>query len=501
MTPRLVIAGSASNVGKTTVMTGLLAAVRTRGLRVQPFKAGPDYIDPTYHTLAAGQPGRNLDSWLVPHARLVAGFERATANADLAAIEGVMGLFDGLGYDGEVGSTAEIAKLLGAPVVVVLDVRAQARSAAATAVGFQRFDPAVRVVGFICNRVGSESHYLGVKGAIEAATGLPVLGGLPRVDELTIPERHLGLTPTGELDALEPLIAGLGELVERHCDIDHLLALARAAAPPARDDNRASFPAGNGPGALNGAAATYGARVGLAATARSGMEEPVIAVARDHAFSFYYEDNLDLLRHCGARIVEFSPLADAGLPPGTSAVYLGGGFPELYAAELAANRNMRESLAAAVRAGLPCYAECGGLMYLAGGLLDLDGHAHPMVAVLPGVAVMQPRRAKLGYAIVRARRDTLLLRAGEEARGHEFHYSTWRGEPTEEQMAYDLTSPRGGVSRRDGFASGKLLASYVHLHFGHNPELARRFVEAAADFRDSRVTANVVTTGRGGDRG
>lgn len=498
MTARLVIAGSASNVGKTTVVTGLLAALRARGLRVQPFKAGPDYIDPTYHTLAAGRPGRNLDSWLVPHECLVASFARATADADLALIEGVMGLFDGFGYQGEGGSTAEIAKLLGAPIVVVLDVRAQARSAAATALGFQRFDPALRLAGFICNRVGSDGHYLGVKEAIEDATGIPVLGGLPRADALSIPERHLGLTPTGELDALAPLVAGLGELVERRCDLDRLLALARGAGPVAFQ--RAEEPA-IGAGRRQPGARTFSIAAGSARVSERDSrmppngeaeerqrEEVVIAVARDRAFSFYYEDNLDLLRSRGARIVSFSPLADGDLPPGTSAIYIGGGFPELYAAELAANERLRGALAAAVAGGLPCYAECGGLMYLTGALLGGDGKRHPMVGVLPGEAVMQPRRARLGYAIVRARRDTLLLRAGEETRGHEFHYSTWSGGSTDAAAPYELTSPRGGETRLEGYSHGSLLASYVHLHFGNNPDLAPRFVAAAANYR-ARVAA------------
>lgn len=466
MTPRLVIAGSASNVGKTTVVTGLIAASRARGMRVQPFKAGPDYIDPTYHTLAAGRPARNLDSWLVPRDRLLAGFERSTAGADLAVVEGVMGLFDGVGYRDEEGSTAEIANLLGAPVVVVLDVRAQARSAAATALGFQRFDPALRLAGFICNRVGSVGHYVGVKESIEAATGIPVLGGLPRADDLAIPERHLGLVPAGERERLAPSIAGLGALVEQHCDVEGLLALARDAARPVAPPQVTTVASGRGDG-------------------------PVIAVARDRAFSFYYEDNLDLLREYGARIVEFSPLADAGLPPGTGAIYLGGGFPELYAAELAANTPLRAAVARAVKGGLPCYAECGGLMYLTGGLLDLEGQSHPMVGLLPGEAVMQRRRAKLGYAIVRARRDTLLLRAGEETRGHEFHYSTWSG-GEDDSAPYALSPPRGGPARLEGYARGNLLVSYVHLHFGNHPELARRFVDAAVSYGERGATGTAL---------
>ncbi len=262
MTPRLVVAGTASNVGKTTLTVGLLAALRRRGLDVRPFKAGPDYIDPTYHTLAAGRPSRNLDGWMVPHGRLADAFARAAAGADLALIEGVMGLYDGFDYLGEAGSTAELAKLLGAPVILVLDVRAQARSAAAMALGFRRLDLEVPLAGFICNHIGSTGHYAGVKAAVEAATGLRVLGGVPRADALAIPARHLGLTPAGEHGGLRSLVDGLADLVAESCDLDLILTLAAGARPLDAPPPPPLAPAG-------------GAR-------------PVIAVAQDAAFSFYY---------------------------------------------------------------------------------------------------------------------------------------------------------------------------------------------------------------------
>jgi cobyrinic acid a,c-diamide synthase len=467
---RLLIAGVSSGVGKTTIATGLLAAFRRRGLAVRPFKAGPDYLDPTYHALAAGVPGRNLDSWLVPHDRLRALFAAATAGADLAIVEGVMGLYDGAGYLEESGSTAELAKLLSIPIVLVLDVRAQARSAAATALGFQRLDPAVPLAGFICNRVGSAGHYAGVKAAIEAATGLPVLGGLPRLAHGTIPERHLGLVQAEEEAAgSAALVAGLAAAVTEGCDLNALLALARTAPPLVIE--QAELP-----------------RV-------IAGPRPVIAYARDEAFSFYYPENLDLLRHCGAELRPFSPLSDPDPPLGTDAVYLGGGYPELHAARLAVNRPLHRALRDAIAAGMPCYAECGGLMYLTGGLLDDGGSSHELVGALPGRAVMRERRVQLGYVTVRALVDTPLLRAGEEMRGHEFHYSTWEELPPDLPHAYLADARRGGAPRQEGYARGNLLASYIHLHFWSNPAVATRFVEAAASYRGRRIARGGISDG------
>ena len=456
--PRLVIAGAASGVGKTTIATGLIAALRRRGLAMQPFKAGPDYIDPSYHTLAAGVPSRNLDGWLLPHDRVRACFAHAMRDADLAIIEGMMGLYDGLDYRTETGSTAEIAKLLDAPVVVVLDASAQARSAAATALGFLRFDPTLRIAGYITNRVGGAGHARGVAAAIEDATGLPVFGGVPRAEAVAIPERHLGLTPSDERGAGASLSAALADLITDSCDLDALIACARDA--PLVDSIDAALPES------------------VITRVRGEMRHPIIAVARDRAFSFYYEDNLDLLRLVGATIVPFSPLADAHLPAGTAGVYIGGGFPEMYAAELAANVPLRREVAAAVGGGMPCYAECGGLMYLTEALVDANGTRHPMVGLLPGYAAMREHWPRIGYTTVRALRDTPLLRVREEARGHEFHSSTWHDIPADAPRAYTVQGTHGEAAVPEGYAAGNLLASYVHLHFWAMPALAARFVAA-----------------------
>lgn len=456
MTPkRLLIAGTNSGVGKTTLTMGLIAALRRRGLRVQPFKAGPDYIDPTYHTLAAGRPCRNIDTWMVPPHRAVALFTQATRGADLALIEGVMGLFDGFSYEHEEGSSAEIAKLTGAPVLLVLDVGKMARSAGAIASGYANFDPALPLAGFILNRCGSEGHYQGVKLAVEQATHRPVVGWLPKNAELHIPERHLGLVPTDERGELSDFIAHTADLIESYFDLDQIIEIAAQAGAPAAEVSAEPL--------LSGPSSTF--------------NRPKIGVARDAAFSFYYEDNLDLLRQAGADIVFFSPLRETGLPPGLSGLYLGGGFPEMHAAQLAANPSLRTSVRRAHAAGWPIYAECGGLMYLTEAIIDLEGQRYEMVGLIPGLTRMQPRLSSLGYRLVESLTGNFLLPKGHTTRGHEFHWSRW--DTTADSPAW-LIQPRRGseAPRPDGYAEGNLIASYVHLHFAHDPRIATNFVRA-----------------------
>ncbi len=446
----IVVAGAHSGAGKTTIAAGLMAAFVRRGLWVQGFKVGPDYIDPTYHALATGRPGRNLDTWMVPPQRVRDSFMRAAGQADLAVVEGVMGLYDGLGYEDESGSTAHVAKLLDAPVILVLDAGGMARSAAALALGYQRFDPEVRLAGFILNRVGGPAHGEGVAQAIRTATDLPVLGWLPRDTALEIPERHLGLVPTLEPGRWRAFVDAAATQIARHLDLDALLALAQRtpAAPDA------------------------GPTITLAPDGGCG---PTIAVARDEAFSFIYEDNLDMLRAAGARVVPFSPLRDAGLPPGTRGIILSGGFPEVYADQLAANRAMLDALRAAHAQGMPIYAECGGLMVLTEAIVDLAGRAHSMAGLLPGHSIMAGKLT-LGYRLAQAAGDSWLFSAGEVVRGHEFHYSTWEGRTPDTPPAFYVSSRQDEPARPEGASIGNLWASYVHLHFGGKPELAARFV-------------------------
>jgi cobyrinic acid a,c-diamide synthase len=459
MTARLVIAGTHSGVGKTTIAAGLMAALRRRGLTVQPFKVGPDYIDAGHHTAAAGRPCRNLDAWMMPLEAVRSLFLHASRDADIAVMEGVMGVYDGAGYDAETGSTAEVAKLLHAPVVLVLDASKLARSAAALAQGYQRFDPQLPLAGFILNRVGSAAHGTGVARAVEKATGLPVFGWLPRDENLKFPERHLGLVPATETSACSTFVGPAEKAVVRHLALDRLLALGREASFRRELETPAA------------AAPASGLR-------RNHCYTPLLAVARDEAFHFTYEENLELLQAAGARLAFFSPLRDAALPEGAAGVVLSGGFPEVHAAQLAANVSMRHALHDAHQRGLPIYAECGGLMYLTEAIVDLDGREHRMVGLLPGRSVMS-KRLTLGYRLARAVGSSWLLTSGETVRGHEFHYSHWENRPADLPPAY-LLLPSSGASDNwaDGACVGNLLASYVHLNFWAKPELAERFVAA-----------------------
>ena len=449
----LVIAGTASGVGKTTVATGLIAALVRRGLTVQPFKVGPDYIDPSYHARAAGRPCRNLDSWMLGPDLLRDLFARAAGACDVAVVEGVMGLYDGKSGGGEVGSTAHVAKLIGAPVVLVVDAAKSARSAAAVTLGFRTLDPELHLAGVILNNVASPGHYAAAAEPIEREAGLPVLGQLGRDPSCRLEERYLGLVPTTEGGLDDERLARLATLVADGVDIPRLLALASRTRPSPES------------------------ALGLFPTHRLPRDVR-IAVARDEAFSFYYQDNLDLLEAWGAEIVSFSPAHDAHLPTGASAVYLGGGFPELFAAELARNATLRADLRQAAEDGMPIYAECGGLLYLAEGLTDQAGRRHEMAGVLPGWSTLEGGHRTLGYREVAARRDSILLEQGERIRGHEFHWS--RSEPPDAaRAAYDVLPDEG---RLEGYVAGNLLASYVHLHFGSDPRIAPRFVEAAREW-------------------
>ncbi len=451
MTARaIVLGGTSSGVGKTTVAAGVAAALRRRGYRAQTFKVGPDYIDPGYLAAASGLPCRNLDTWMLPRDAALELFLRASHGKDFAIIEGVMGLFDGHSPEGEAGSTAEVAKLLGAPVVLVADASKVGRSIAATVAGFRAFDPALDVAGVVLTGIAGEGHLAHARGPIQQAAGLPVLGYLPHREELRLPERHLGLVPTaeGKLDA--EFLDRLAHQVEQTIDLDGLLRLARpvAIAPP------------QGPSLFPAAPVPRGA---------------AIAVALDAAFNFYYQDSLDLLVAWGAEMVPFSPLADSRLPPGVAGVYMGGGFPELFAEGLASNQAMKEALRQAAASGMPIYGECGGLMYLGQRLTDSEGRAHDMVGLVPACSSMGQARLTLGYRTVRALSDGPLLRRGEAVRGHEFHWSVLADGPAGQQAAYAVLDQPG---RLEGFRAGNVLASYIHLHLGARPGLASAFVQS-----------------------
>ena len=452
MTSAIVIAGVRSGVGKTTIASGVMGALARRGMRVQPFKAGPDYIDPTYHTIACGVPSRNLDTWMLPHPVVAELFHRAAGAADIAVVEGVMGIFDGHSSLDEDGSTAELAKLLDAPVILIADAGKVARSVAAEVLGYQQFDPDLRIAGVILNGVGSERHLEFCQPQIEATTGLPVVGWLPRRDDLIQPERHLGLIPTVEGTVLNAWYDALNAQIEQTIDLDAIIRIAKTAGRPSNSGSQV-FPDERQP-------------------ARAA-----IAVAQDRAFSFYYQDSLDLLSAWGAEVVPFSPLDDSALPGGVGGVYLGGGFPELFAEDLSRNVGMISSIRSSIRKGIPVYGECGGLMYLGESLSDLDGQQFPMVGAIPVVSSMEGRRLHLGYREVEACAEGPLLRAGEQVRGHEFHWSVLQNPPGAESAAYRVVNQDG---RPEGFRSGSVWASYIHVHLGSRPGLARRFVDTCA---------------------
>ncbi|MCS7056340.1 MAG: cobyrinate a,c-diamide synthase [Thermoflexales bacterium] len=460
--PAVVIAAPQSGSGKTTVTAGLICALVGRGFRVVPFKVGPDYIDPSLLAQAAGQACHNLDVWMLGEAGALASFARRSRGADLAVIEGVMGLFDGVSGEDDAASAAHVARLLDAPVVLVLDAQAMARTAAAVVRGLSTFDPRVNVAGVIFNRVGSSTHATMLREAVERHTGVRVLGSLIRDDRLKLPERHLGLVPAAERDAAG-WIEAARMAVEGGVDVDALVHIARARR------QQITLPLNSADGEC-------------ARPSSRQAQRPRIAVARDEAFSFIYPDNLELLEAAGAELAFFSPLRDPDLPKGCGALILCGGFPELYAAQLAANAGVRKAIADAAAAGMPIYAECGGFMYLCEALVDQAGLRHAMCGVLPGHSVMTPRLT-LGYRLARAPRDNWLWRAGETIRGHEFHYSTWQKPNAAPEAAYTLLPMHYQKDARpDGAQVGNVIASYLHLHFLAKPELAERLVRAAGEW-------------------
>jgi cobyrinic acid a,c-diamide synthase len=456
---RVVIAGTSSGAGKTTVACGLIGALRTRGLRVQGFKVGPDYIDPSHHALASGRPGRNLDAFLSGPELIAPLARHGSTGAEIAVIEGVMGMFDGASGRGELASTAHVAKLLRAPVLLVVDAAAMARSAAAIVHGYRTFDPDVDVAGVIFNRVGSDHHEQLLREAIDPL-GVPVLGALRRDERIATPERHLGLIPAGEREvAARTALGTLADAMTRCVELEEIERIARGA--PRLAGASWSARSDGAPGA--GAPTTE-------------IEAPVggvrIALAAGPAFSFHYEENLELLRAAGAELATFDPLRDEALPAGTDALLLAGGFPEVYGAELEANAPLRAQVAAFAASGRPLLAECGGLLYLS---QELDGHE--MCGALPLRARMSDRLA-LGYREAAAATPTPWLAAGERVRGHEFHYT--QAEPVGNQPPSAWTLSARGSERAEGYVRGGVQASYLHVHWAAHPQLAARFVHAAS---------------------
>ena len=457
----LLVSGAASGVGKTTVALAIMAGLRRRGLVVQPFKCGPDFLDTGHHTRICGRKARNLDTWMLSEEANRCVLQNAACGADVVVAEGMMGLFDGKSGNTETGSTAEIAKLLKLPVVLVVDAAKTSRSIAAVVLGFEMFDPELRLAGVILNRVATERHYEMLRAAIETSCKTRILGWLPRDPAIAIPERHLGLQGAAEAavedDAAIDTLAGLAA---KYFDLDSLLNLQ--------------------------------CELDLTQTAKESLplgERVRIGVPSDHAFSFYYEDNLDLLREQGAEIVRFSPLRDRSLPASLDALYLGGGYPELHAERLSSNRQMIENVHAFAASGRPIYAECGGMIYLSESLKTTDGVTYAMAGVLPLSIQMTAKLVRFGYVTVEFTEDCLLGIKGTTVRGHSFHYSSIvsRGDIA---TSYRLQYSMSGKEELEGFRQGNVLASYVHLHLRANPRIAKDFVAATGR---ARIVQTVMT--------
>jgi cobyrinic acid a,c-diamide synthase len=450
----LVIGGSHSGVGKTTISLGLMAAFKKRGLKVQGFKVGPDFIDPGHHSRLLGTPSRNLDGWMLPKGYNLATFSQSMSGKNWGIVEGVMGLFDG--YDGlsEGGSTAQMAKWLKCPVILVVDASSMARSIAALVHGFQTFDSDLRLAGVIANRVGSQTHARFLAEAMESLPNIAFLGGLPRTEEISIPERHLGLITSDEDPYPTDLFDKLALLMEEHLKLEKLYEL-----PICR---------------LNSEEAP------LPRAGRSGLR---LGVARDEAFCFYYQDNLDLLAHFGADLCFFSPVRDSRLPPDLSGLYLGGGYPELFAQQLAENHRVKNQILAAAQGGMPIFAECGGFMYLTRSI-EIERRDYAMVGLYPFRTRMLSRRKALGYREVVLKKDSLLGPKGLRARGHEFHYSELINGTGEMADLYQVSNRNGMTAGSDGFKVYNTLAGYIHFHFGSNPQMAANFVGSCEEYKN-----------------
>ncbi|MDT0472020.1 cobyrinate a,c-diamide synthase [Streptomyces sp. DSM 41014] len=447
--PRLVVAAPSSGSGKTTVATGLMAAFAARGLAVSPHKVGPDYIDPGYHALATGRTGRNLDAYLCGPELLGPLFAHGAHGCDVAVVEGVMGLFDGAAGEGELASTAQVAKVLRAPVVLVVDASSQSRSVAALVHGFVSWDPEVRIAGVILNKVASDRHEELLRDALDSV-GVPVLGVLRRAAPVETPSRHLGLVPVAERRrAARDAVAAMGAMVADGCDLDALLELARGAGP------------------VTGTVWDAASALASPAAPASPASPVRVAVAGGAAFTFSYAEHTELLAAAGAEVVVVDPLRDERLPEGTRGLVLGGGFPEVYGAELSANEGLRADVAALARRGGPIAAECAGLLYLC---RELDGL--PMCGVLDASARMSGRLT-LGYRDAVAVSDSVLAGAGMRMRGHEFHRTVVEpGAGT--APAWGVRTP---ARRVEGFVQDSVHASYLHTHWASEPGVARRFVE------------------------
>lgn len=451
--PRLIIAGTNSGVGKTTIVTGLLGALKRKGLQVQAYKIGPDYIDPSYHRLASGKNTHNLDTWLVPADKISSLFINTAAGNDIAIIEGVMGLYDG--GKGGISSTAAISKLLKTPVILVIDAKSMGESAAAIALGYKLYDQEVNLAGVIINRAGSQSHCDLVSSAL-ANINIPVLGCLFRNDSLHMPERHLGLTPAAENKDHQAAVDAMIGQIAHSLDLSAILALANSALPLHSEET--------------------------AKTIYDPLKQVQIGIAQDEAFSFYYPESLEILHQYGAVLIPFSPIHDQELPANIHGIILGGGFPEMFVEQLEANSTMRNSLLQAAQKSMPIYAECGGFMYLSQKIIDFTGKDYEMVGAIPGTCLMETKLQTVGYVEAKSLSNNILGSSGMKLRGHEFHFSRMTPQVDPFPWAFEFKKMRTGQTYHGGFANKNILASYLHMHFAGNQQAAEHFINQCRQY-------------------
>ncbi|MCD1295974.1 Ni-sirohydrochlorin a,c-diamide synthase [Methanocella sp. CWC-04] len=459
-TPRIILAGDRSSAGKTTISVGIMSLLCEKGYGVQPFKVGLDYIDPSYHSLVTNRIGGNLDGFLMTDKAIIEAFEHSSKDSDIAVIEGVRGLYEGLESLSDVGSTAQIAKILKSPVIMIVDAQSITRSTAAIVKGYCEFDKNVNIRGVILNKIGSDRHAEKAKLAIEKYTGIEVLGSIPRNKSMNLTMRHLGLIPAREgasrVEDFDAKLSKIKSVIKDHVNIDRILEIAKES-PRLKSPKSDIF--------------TREKDAGIK-----------VGVALDESFNFYYKDNIDLLRLKGAEVVNFSPLHDDKIPE-VDGLIIGGGYPEIFAKELSDNEPMRKSILEASKRGMPIYGECGGLMYLTGGLECEDGKCYDMVGAVDGKASMKHIRT-ISYVMGRFEKDTPIGKEGTMFKGHEFHHSVITDLPFDAKFAYRMDRGIGIKDGMDGLIKNNTLASYTHLHAASYTSFAKKFIESCIIYKE-----------------
>lgn len=452
---KILIAGTNSGVGKTTISLGIMQALTKRSMKVQPFKVGPDYIDPSYHTFITGRYSRNLDSYMLDDEQIKYVFNSSSEDADISVVEGVMGLYDGIGIDLDNCTSSYTSKLLKSPVILVINGKAMAASSAAMVLGYKELDKNVNIAGVIVNNVKTKTHYEIIKNAVEKYCGIEVLGYFPPNNEFSLESRHLGLVPSVEIDSLKTKFNNLADEIEKYINIDRILELSES------EEVETSFEVDS-------------------FIKNSKVENKTIAIAYDKAFNFYYRENIELLKDLGLNIKYFSPLEDNEVP-NSDYIYIGGGFPEIFGKELEDNISMRKSILEAHKRKIPIYAECGGLMYLGEKLINQENKEYDMVGVFKGSSKMTASLRRFGYSFGTAKEDTILSKKGEIIKGHEFHHSIFE---TNEDCAYIMRKERDKKivdEWEGGYSKDNTLATYLHTHFYNNLNCIKNLIEKGND--------------------